>query len=215
MFCSSGPFVVSLQKFLIMIQVCALASGSNGNCYYIGNHDDAVLIDVGLSCKQILKRFDDAGLDVSRVKAIFISHEHTDHVSGVKVLSKKLRIPVFLTRGTYHQLPDSSRPQVFRFIEPENPVEIGTLQVFPFSKKHDAAEPCSFRVEAEGKSYGVLTDLGSTCDHSVRHIKKCHVLFLESNYDEKMLWEGSYPWPLKKRIASIKASFHMQALRMY
>jgi phosphoribosyl 1,2-cyclic phosphodiesterase len=203
------------KNILAMVQVCALASGSNGNCYYIGNEHEAVLIDAGINCKQILLRFEAAGLNPSKVKAIFITHEHSDHVCGAKVLSKKLCVPVFLTRGTYLNLIEPSRPQVFRFVEPGRELTIGNITVHPFRKKHDAAQPCSYRVEIEGRNIGVLTDLGSPCEESIANLRLCEILFLESNYDEKSLWEGPYPWPLKKRIASDLGHLsNLQALQL-
>lgn len=185
-----------------MVEVCSIASGSNGNCYYIGDAEDAVLIDAGISCRQILLRFESRQLDPARVKALFISHEHIDHIRGARVLASRLKIPVFMTRGTYNQLPENLKPVLFRFIENGQSVTIGSMIIHPFLKSHDAAEPCSFRIEMDGHSIGVITDLGIEEPHAVEHLRLCKILFLESNYDEKSLWEGPYPWPLKKRIAS-------------
>ncbi len=185
-----------------MLTVCAIASGSNGNCYYIGNSADAVLIDAGISARQIIARMHLRNLDPSRVKAIFISHEHTDHTSGTRVLSKRLRIPVYVTAQTYTAMYPNLRPSAPRFFKPGCEINVGDFSIYPFSKLHDAAEPCSFRVSYKGVNTGVFTDIGSACDHVVQNLILCDVVFLESNYDEKMLWNGKYPWPLKKRIAS-------------
>jgi phosphoribosyl 1,2-cyclic phosphodiesterase len=185
-----------------MVQVCAIASGSNGNCYYVGNGSEAVLIDAGISCKQILARLINRELDPMKIKAIFISHEHADHVKGARVLSKKLNIPVFYTYGTWNNCHKSSRAPYHRFIHIGEPLLWGAFTVHAFTKNHDAKEPCSFRIEIEGRSIGVMTDIGSYCNNITDHFQQCQVVFLESNYDEKMLWEGNYPWPLKKRIAS-------------
>ncbi len=185
-----------------MVEICALASGSNGNCYYIGNEQDAVLIDAGISCKQILNRIGEAGLDASRIRGIVISHEHTDHVSGVRVLSKKLGIPAWFSQGTYNALRETEQPERYHIFDPEKPFRIGTFQIHPFLKNHDAAEPCSFRIEHDDWHIGVFTDIGEPCDRLKHHLRKCHALFLETNYDEKMLWEGSYPYILKRRVAS-------------
>jgi phosphoribosyl 1,2-cyclic phosphodiesterase len=185
-----------------MIEICALASGSNGNCYYIGNHHEAVLIDAGISARRILARMHQQQLDPAMVKAIFISHEHTDHTSGARVLSKKLNIPVYLTQKTYAAMYGAQKPASPRFFEPGSEVAAGSFIIHPFSKNHDAIEPCSFRIEHNGLHVGVFTDIGSVSEHVALHLNHCHAVFLETNYDEKMLWEGSYPWPLKKRIAS-------------
>ena len=185
-----------------MVEICALASGSNGNCYYIGNKQDAVLIDAGINCKQILIRMRSKGLDPNKVRGIFITHEHHDHVCGVRVFGKKMDIPAFMTQGTYDALYYSNRPLAVRLIEPGIPVTIGPFTVHPVLKNHDAAAPTSFRVELSDISIGVFTDIGTPCSNVTTHLQQCHALFLETNYDEKMLWEGSYPYPLKQRVSS-------------
>ncbi|MBN2481581.1 MAG: MBL fold metallo-hydrolase [Bacteroidales bacterium] len=185
-----------------MIELCALASGSNGNCYYIGNRHEAVLIDAGISARRIISRMHQQNLDPEKVKAVFISHEHYDHTSGARVLSKRLKIPVYLTAKTYAAMYSVHRPDAPGFFEPGSEVSTGSFIIHPFLKNHDAAEPCSFRIEYNGFNTGVLTDIGSSSDQVVHHLNRCHALFLETNYDEKMLWEGSYPWLLKQRIAS-------------
>lgn len=185
-----------------MIEICALASGSNGNCYYIGNETDAVLVDAGLSAKQILIRIQDAGLDVSRIRGIFISHEHSDHVRGVRVLSNKLGVPAWFSQGTLDVIPEADRPNHCSVFIPGKSFKVGSFTIHPFLKNHDAAEPCSFRVEYDDWHIGVFTDIGEPCDRVKFHLKKCHAVFLETNYDDKMLWGGSYPYLLKRRVAS-------------
>jgi len=185
-----------------MIEICALASGSNGNCYYIGNQHDAILVDAGISTRQLMLRFKETGLDPEKVKAIFISHEHADHARGMQVLSKRLGINVYMTSRTYYALPKPFRPDLVKFFQPGVAVETGSFMVYPVLKNHDAAEPCSFRIEHHGKSVGVFTDIGDPCTGVISEVGQCHALFLETNYDEKMLWEGSYPWHLKRRVSS-------------
>jgi phosphoribosyl 1,2-cyclic phosphodiesterase len=185
-----------------MLSICAIASGSNGNCYYVGNSNEAILIDAGISARQTVERLKMRNLDPLRIKAVFISHEHSDHTSGVRVLSKRLRVPVYITSQTYMAMYPNHRPASPRFFNPGCEITIGPFTIYPFSKRHDAAEPCSFRIAYNGLHTGVFTDIGSPCDNVIQNLSQCHVVFLESNYDEKMLWGGSYPWPLKKRIAS-------------
>jgi len=198
-----------------MIEMCALASGSNGNCYYIGNQHDAILVDAGISTRQLMLRFRQVGLDPVKVKALFISHEHSDHARGMQVLSKKLGISVYMTSATYYALPRPFRPDYIKFFQPGETVQIGSMSIHTFLKNHDAANPCSFRIEHDGKSVGVLTDIGEPCSNVTDHVSKCHALFLESNYDEKMLMEGSYPWHLKTRVASAKGHLsNLQALQL-
>jgi phosphoribosyl 1,2-cyclic phosphodiesterase len=185
-----------------MIEICALASGSNGNCYYVGNEKDAILIDAGITCKQILCRMRYKHLDPSRIRAVFISHEHNDHIRGVRVLTTKLDIPAYLTRGTFKSMYYTSQPKAVRFFEPGNPINVDSFTVHPFLKNHDASEPTSFRIESMGFSVGVLTDIGAPCTNVIFQLNHCNALFLETNYDDKMLWEGTYPFYLKKRIES-------------
>jgi phosphoribosyl 1,2-cyclic phosphodiesterase len=198
-----------------MVEVCALASGSNGNCYYIGNEREAILIDAGINCKQLLLRMAERNLDARKVKSVFISHEHHDHICGVRVFCNKLKIPAFFTPGTFINTSLGNRPRFYRFIETGESVQLGDFLIHSFQKNHDAADPCSFRIETNGINIGVLTDLGSFGQPVVDHLKQCHILFLESNYDEKMLWEGPYSWPLKKRIASERGHLsNSQALNL-
>lgn len=185
-----------------MLEICAIASGSNGNCYYIGNNTDAVLIDAGISTKQIFARMKERGLNPAKIKALFITHEHSDHMRGARVLGKRLQIPVYITAKTYNSSYRNLRPDYPRFFTPEETIQVGGFTIHPVPKNHDAAEPCSFRIEYDERNIGVFTDIGEACNNVKSHLELCDGLFLESNYDEKMLWEGNYPWPLKKRVAS-------------
>ena len=185
-----------------MIEICALASGSNGNCYYIGNELEAVLIDAGISTKQILERMYHRRLDFRKIRGVFITHEHSDHVRGAKVLVKKLGIPAFFTPDTFEAVWHSTRPRSFTPFVPGVSFRFKSFRIHPFLKNHDAKEPCSFRVEYKRISVGVFTDIGLPCKNVEMHLRKCHAIFLETNYDEEMLWNGTYPYYLKKRVAS-------------
>ena len=185
-----------------MLEICAIASGSNGNCYYIGNEKDAVLIDAGISCKQIIRRMDEQGLSTEKIKGVFITHEHGDHMRGARVIGKRLQVPVYITAKTFNAAYKNLQPDYPVFFEPGAVIAIGEITVFPFSKNHDASEPCSFRVQYKEKNIGVFTDIGEPCKNVTTHLQMCDALFLETNYDEKMLWDGSYPYFLKRRITS-------------
>ncbi len=185
-----------------MIEICAIASGSNGNCYYIGNEKDAILVDAGLSGKQILSRMAELDLNPSKIKAVFITHEHGDHMRGARGVSKKLQVPIYLTAKTYNAAYKNMRPDYPKHFTPDQEIEIGDFIIFPVLKNHDAAEPCSFRIQYKEKNIGIFTDIGEACENVQIHLQKCDGLFLESNYDETMLWEGAYPYFLKKRVAS-------------
>ncbi|OLY92316.1 Phosphoribosyl 1,2-cyclic phosphodiesterase [Cnuella takakiae] len=182
------------------LSICSINSGSNGNCYYVGNDQEAILVDVGISCREVEQRMKARGLQMERVKAIFVSHEHTDHIRGIAVLAQKWRLPVYSTkpmrrRGSFWV----DKELVFDFTA-HQPVAIGGLTVTPFPKFHDAADPYSFTVKGNGVTVGVFTDLGKPCQQLVQHFSQCHAAFLESNYDEEMLDKGSYPYYLKHRI---------------
>lgn len=198
-----------------VIEICALASGSNGNSYYIGNGEEAVLIDAGITTKQLLLRMKSRGLDPAKIRAVFLSHEHSDHARGIQVLSKRLTVNIWMPRKTWQVLPEHSRPRYVKFFVPGESISLGTLNVHTFLKNHDAVEPCSFRIETKGKHIGVFTDIGQPCERIRKEVNQCHALFMETNYDEKMLWEGPYPWPLKKRVASdVGHLSNLQALEL-
>ena len=196
--------------------ITSLNSGSNGNCYYIGNKSEAVLIDAGISCKETEKRMKRLGLSMSTVKAVFISHEHADHISGVRVLSKKYQLPVYITPGTLRSAGIITEKHLIRHFKADQGITIEGLSVFAFPKSHDANDPHSFMISSNGINIGVFTDIGNCCDHVIAHFKKCHAVFLEANYCENMLMNGSYPYILKKRISSDNGHLsNTQALELF
>ena len=180
--------------------IASLNSGSNGNCYYIGNDREAVLVDAGISCRETEKRMKRLDLEIGKVKAIFVSHEHSDHIRGIQVLSKKYQLPVYITPGTLQSggltLPAG---QVRQFLAYEK-VAIGSLVITAFPKHHDASEPHSFIVSYNNINVGVFTDIGRACEDVIQHFSLCHAAFLEANYDEQILEAGNYPYFLKQRI---------------
>lgn len=185
-----------------MVEICALASGSNGNCYYIGNEQSAVLVDAGIHYRRIVERFSNTNLRLEKVKGVFISHEHYDHVIGMRVLSKKKYITGIFSRKTFNNLHSNSKPELYSFFDTDKPYIIDEISVSPFSKQHDAIDPHSFIINLNGKTIGVMTDIGVISQDIGEQIAKCDAIFLESNYDDKMLWEGKYPYYLKQRVAS-------------
>jgi phosphoribosyl 1,2-cyclic phosphodiesterase len=196
--------------------ITSLNSGSNGNCYYVGNTQEAVLIDAGISCRETEKRMEKLGLKLENVKAIFISHEHSDHIRGVAVLSKKYKIPVYITPATCRSGKLDLLPHLVHTFEPYTQVEIGGLTVIPFPKIHDAADPHSFILAGNGVRIGVLTDIGACCERVVHHFSQCHAAFLEANYDAEMLENGRYPAHLKHRIRGGKGHLsNVEALEMF
>lgn len=185
-----------------MIQFCALASGSNGNCYYVGNETEAVLIDAGISRRQVLKRMKEAKLNMNKVKAVFITHEHSDHIRGFRVVADMHELEAYISKGTLGKTRIDRQPSKVNAFEPGDSIQVGDIVVHSFAKKHDAVDPVSFRVELNGKSVGVMTDIGAACSNVKEHIKQCDAVFLESNYDEDLLRDGPYPAHLKSRVKS-------------
>ena len=190
------------QLFLpsMAMKIASLNSGSNANCYYIGNDHNALLIDTGLSCRETEKRLLRLGIDIRSIDAVFITHEHNDHVSGLPSLIKKYRLPVYLTKGTLTNLPVPVEKDQACVISPGDKIPIGSLQVHTFTKHHDAAEPCSLLVSDGTHCIGVMTDIGHSCKEVKKHFSLCDAVFLESNYCEEMLRNSKYPESLKKRI---------------
>lgn len=183
------------------LSICSLNSGSNGNCYYIGNENEAILVDAGLSCRETEKRMKRSGLLISKVKAIFISHEHSDHINGVELLSKKFQIPVYITPETLRFGRLKIEQHLVSGFNIQQSIFIGDISITAFPKYHDASDPYSFMIECNKIRVGVFTDIGKACKNVVKYFSDCHAAFLESNYDTEMLDKGTYPYHLKKRIS--------------
>ena len=183
------------------LYITSLNSGSNGNCYYVGNDEEAILIDAGISCKETEIRMQRLGLSMSKIKALFISHEHSDHIRGVCVMARKYRIPVYITPGTLLNCKFKVKQEQIYHLRSFETIAVGNLNITAFPKVHDAAEPHSFIIACGETKVGVFTDLGVVCDQLITHFKQCDAAFLEANYDEEMLHNGSYPYYLKRRIS--------------
>ncbi|MFL5809063.1 MAG: MBL fold metallo-hydrolase [Flavisolibacter sp.] len=196
--------------------ITSLNSGSNGNCYYLGNETEAVLVDAGISCREIDKRMKRLGLSMQKIKAVFISHEHTDHTRGLYSIVKKYKLPVYITKDTLKYGGLRIDPGFIRSFSSYEPVKIGGLSILPFPKNHDAADPYSFTISCNEIKVGVFTDIGIPCEHVTNQFRQCHAAFLEANYDDEMLDTGNYPYYLKKRIRGGKGHLsNTQALEIF
>ena len=194
----------------------SLNSGSNGNCYYIGNETEAVFIDAGLSCRETERRMELLGLSIQRVKAIFVSHEHADHINGVARISKQYDLPVFITHATQRRMRAYMQAHRAVPFADGDVVQVGSLSILPFKKYHDGCDPHSFTVSGDGVHIGVFTDLGRVCDGLIAAFRRCHAALLESNYDEVMLDQGRYPAHLKARIRNGNGHLsNRQALELF
>lgn len=198
------------------LYIASINSGSNGNCYYVGNDSEAVLIDAGISCRETEIRLKRLGLSITHVKALFITHEHTDHVRGMQTIANKHRIPVYITAATLQHSRMRVDTQLIKPFKPYEPIHVGALTINPFPKEHDAIDPYSFTIQGNGVTVGVFTDIGTPCERLVKSFKQCHAAFLEANYDEDMLEEGNYPIHLKRRIRGGKGHLsNREALELF
>src|SRR5690606_20354976 len=175
------------------LRVASLNSGSNGNCYFIGNGEDAILVDAGISCREIEKRLKRLGLSIRMVKAVFITHEHGDHIHGLAAICKRHKLPVYITARTKAMAGRAlEATDTFMFASGET-ISVGGLNISAFPVRHDAAEPHNFVISNGDIRAGIFTDIGYACEHVIHHFRQCNVAFLETNYDEEMLARGPYP----------------------
>lgn len=177
----------------------SLASGSSGNCYYIGNKQNGVLVDAGISAKQTLLRMASNGISSDNVKAILITHEHTDHTRGSDVLARALQIPIYATRKTAEARELCKDKDLIKEIERKDIFSIDGMQIEAFPKTHAAADPVGFTIQNK-RRVSVISDAGHACKHIISEVKDADALFLESNHDLKMLENGPYPAYLKKWV---------------
>lgn len=183
--------------------VAPLGSGSAGNSYFFESDGTAILIDAGFGSRETKRRLEAVGGDIAHVRALVITHEHYDHIRGAESVAKKLKIPIYLTRGTLEA--STLDPEVTPVVVFENNTsfQIGELLVHARRIIHDAADPACFVVEGrDGTRVGLASDLGYVDPPVVSHLRDCDGLLFESNHDVDMLRTGSYPWSLKRRILS-------------
>jgi phosphoribosyl 1,2-cyclic phosphodiesterase len=206
-----------IVSFAVMsLFITSLNSGSNGNCYYVGNNTESILVDVGISCREVEKRMKRLGLLLEKVKAVFISHEHSDHIKGLPALIKKYQLPVYITSATFRNGGLTFESHLINVFKAHEPVIVGELSVTAFPKFHDAIDPYSFVVSHQKICVGVFTDIGVPCENLIKYFKQCHAAFLEANYDEEMLDKGGYPIYLKNRIRGGKGHLsNKQAFELF
>lgn len=186
-----------------MIKFCSLYSGSSGNSIFISTGNTKLLIDAGLSGKRITEALHSIGEDPSELCAILVSHEHSDHIKGAGILSKRFNIPVYANEGTWDAMRDSIK-QVSSanccYFANNSEFEVGDFCVKAFRTPHDAADPVGFNFFASNKKVTVATDLGHINNELLDFFDKSDLILVESNHDVEMLRIGPYPWYLKKRI---------------
>ncbi len=193
-----------------------LASGSTGNSLYVESDEHSFLVDAGFSGKQMEAFFQHIDRDISKLSGIFVTHEHSDHISGLEVLSRKHKLPVYISQKTLANSSLSIDQSLIRYFKKDETVVIDQLQIKCFSKSHDAADPFSFMISSQNINVAVITDIGYACKQVLHYFQQSHAVFLESNYCETMLANGDYPYNLKRRISSDEGHLsNKQALELF
>ncbi len=187
------------------MRICSIASGSSGNCIYVGTDATHLLIDVGISGKRTEQGLKGLDLSMSDIDGILITHEHADHIAGLGVLARKYGIPIYATGGTIEAIRKSTSvgeiPEgLFQRVCADEKIVIKDMVCNPMRISHDAAEPVAYRISHGKKKLGIVTDLGTYNDYTVECLRGMDVLFLEANHDVNMLQVGPYPYYLKQRI---------------
>lgn len=202
------PFIIpacGIHKGAYMARFCPLFSSSSGNSVYIGTADGGILIDVGVSAKRTRQALWDIGVDESNIAAIFVTHEHSDHINGLRVFASRLHLPVYCTAGTLSALDEADilRDQFNVNVIPPEGINIRDMQVKAFRTSHDSRESAGFTVTTpDQKRIAVATDTGIVTQEMADALRGCDLVMLESNHDVRMLQNGEYPYFLKRRILS-------------
>ena len=188
-----------------MTKFLSLYSSSSGNSILISNSDTNILIDAGVSASKICAALNDAGVDPNQIDAILVTHEHSDHICGIRVLAKKYNIPVFANASTMEGVLKSAptiRPGDAHIITESKEYSIRSMKIKAFVTPHDSASSVSYVIESDNKKYAVATDTGSITKAMLGNLAGCEAVVIEANHDEEMLKNGPYPYLLKKRILS-------------
>lgn len=191
---------------MISLRICTLASGSSGNCYYIGTDKTNILIDAGISGKRVSKSLEEnVGINGNQLDGIFVTHEHNDHIQSLGVLARRFKTPLYASQGTWDGIAEKIGKvdrDLCHTLHTQGSLEIGDLNLEWFPTSHDANEPIGFLLENENKRVGLATDSGMITRRMTNALADTDLLILEANHDENMLINGSYPAYLKKRILS-------------
>ncbi|MGL4345932.1 MAG: MBL fold metallo-hydrolase [Cellulosilyticaceae bacterium] len=186
-------------------RMCTIASGSSGNCTFIEGGQTKLLIDAGLSGKKIIEGLTKIDIDPATLDGILITHEHSDHIKGVGILSRKYHLPIYATSATWETLLEKNMigkvaDDCIRMLEKDTPLLIGDIRVLPYKIYHDATDPVGYVFEYNNKKMSFATDLGKVDRYIINQIQGSHGILLEFNHDVNMLEASSYPFPLKRRI---------------
>ena len=187
-----------------MLNFCSLYSGSSGNCLFVENNSTKILVDCGVSGKKVCEGLESIDKKIEDIDAIIVTHEHSDHVQSLGLISKKYNIPVYANTETWQAMPTQSQKILEnnkKTFNNDNDFEIGNLLIHPFSTPHDAANPCGFNIYSGKRKISIATDLGHMDNVILENLKGSYFILLESNYDPEILKVSKYPYILKQRIA--------------
>jgi phosphoribosyl 1,2-cyclic phosphodiesterase len=186
----------------LSVKLCILGSGSKGNSALVATEKTRLLVDAGLSRKETYARLTAVGERAARFDALVISHEHTDHISGLRLLALDLHVPIYLSAASRDVVSWDPKIRGFELFTPGEMFTIGDIEITPFSVPHDALDPVAFTFETRGIKIGLVTDLGYIPEVVKQRVRGCHCLVFESNHDLEMLKVGPYPWYVKQRVMS-------------
>ncbi len=187
------------------MKLCSIASGSSGNCIYVGSNQTNLLVDAGVSAKRIENGLNGIDILPDTIQGILITHEHSDHVQGLGVLARKYHIPIYATYETARAIMKIKSlgeisEELFHFIHPNEGFQINDIDIEPFSTSHDASNPVCYTMHSQGQKVGIATDLGKYDDYIISKLTASEILLVEANHDVNMLMVGKYPYYLKQRI---------------
>ena len=191
------------------MKFCSIASGSSGNCIYVGSSSTNILVDAGISAKRIENGLNELEISPDTIQGILITHEHSDHISGLGVFARRYNIPIYATYETIRAIRSTKGSsdipeQLYHSVCPDETFYINDILIEPYSTSHDASNPVCYTVRAEGQKIGIATDLGKFDDYVLNKLAESDLLYVEANHDVNMLMVGKYPYFLKQRILSDK-----------
>ncbi|MFT4146883.1 MAG: MBL fold metallo-hydrolase [Mobilitalea sp.] len=187
------------------MKLCSIASGSSGNCIYVGSDNTNLLVDVGISAKRIENGLNEIEIKPDTIQGILITHEHSDHIAGLGVLARRHNIPIYATYETSIAIQNmkgmsNMPPELYKYIKADETFFINDISIEPFSTSHDASNPVCYTLQSQGHKVGIATDLGKYDDYIVSKLINSEILYIEANHDVNMLMVGGYPYYLKQRI---------------